>query len=377
MTSGVPTSKMIAGVLSSVVVCALVVGTEAQVSVTGIRLTLAGQEVPFMNLGNPDLSYVLECNYVASVEDVVNVTWTLDDYGDVYSWHPSTDTVTVHVPLLQGVEAQGPNIHFTTPQPTMRGFYTCKVFHNRPEEIVNPVQDEFQLQMYAYYHDEYEMSASVENCTVSWNFTTPAMYPKPKITCGFWNNTANDLGQAIHGGLFYHQFVNKTWYAFMRDTPVMIEDIPRGSTLYCLTEVPFVNFTREVKVLRDPVNALLYNEVDDQGCPAIPLVDENMIIDLFECQENCRGECKQAGVSPVVAEFKCASGYEAYWEINDTVTYHWRLRVTCNNEKHTWSSAGGQPSTTLELPNCIYSGARIATSSLMMLIFTLLLTSRF
>ncbi|ROT79136.1 hypothetical protein C7M84_002154 [Penaeus vannamei] len=101
MTSGVPTSKMIAGVLSSVVVCALVVGTEAQVSVTGIRLTLAGQEVPFMNLGNPDLSYVLECNYVASVEDVVNVTWTLDDYGDVYSWHPSTDTVTVRLGVSQ------------------------------------------------------------------------------------------------------------------------------------------------------------------------------------------------------------------------------------------------------------------------------------
>lgn len=78
--------------------------------------------------------------------------------------------------------------------------------------------------MTAYYHDEYEMSASVENCTVYWNFTTPAMYPKPDITCGFWNNTANGLGEAIRGGLFYHQFVNKTWYAFMRETPLMVSE---------------------------------------------------------------------------------------------------------------------------------------------------------
>lgn len=69
-------------------------GTEAQVSVTGIRLTLSGKEVPYMNLGSPDLNYVLECNYAANDGDIVNVTWTLDDYGDVYSWNPSTDVVT-------------------------------------------------------------------------------------------------------------------------------------------------------------------------------------------------------------------------------------------------------------------------------------------
>lgn len=46
-----------------------------------------------MNLGSPDLRYSLECDYQASDGDVLNVTWTLDDYGDVYTWDPKNDLV--------------------------------------------------------------------------------------------------------------------------------------------------------------------------------------------------------------------------------------------------------------------------------------------
>ncbi|KAG7168240.1 hypothetical protein Hamer_G016886 [Homarus americanus] len=247
-----------------------IAGTAAQVGVRGIYLTKGGERQQYLNLGLGDLHYQLECDIEADPKDVVNVTWSFENWGVVYVWTHATGSVTVNLPLKEHVETPGEgkevgsDIQFVSPQASMRGVYTCSVYHNREDLHLNPVSSQYELQMYAFFEDGYKIAASVEECTVYWNFSTPRMYPRPTVHCGFWNTSTGVLVKEVRG------------------------------------EVAIANYTRQTDLTDTAASHQVYEKVNDRGCPVLPVLRPHMDVRDDGCLTNCRGECHPFDDQPVL-----------------------------------------------------------------------------
>ncbi|XP_071534175.1 uncharacterized protein [Panulirus ornatus] len=361
----------------------VITGTVAQVSVRGVALTKGGERQEYMNLGSDDLSYQLECLVDARPVDIVNITWSLNTLADVYTWVASTGLVTVKEPLKDHVRSAsegvvvGPDIQFTSPTPSMRGLYACNVYHNRNDVSDNPVKGFFDLQMYAFFQEGYNISASLEGCAIRWNFSTPRIYPRPSVRCGFWSTaTGEEVSLLSGGGLVYRQDIDHTWHVFVQDSLLQVRDVPRGTTLQCNTQVPIANYSRQTGLSQNPV---ISSEVEDRGCPALPPLKANMDVRVRGCWYNCRDECHQIGggggggswsSSPAEAEYRCDPGYVAKWGLDDRPMPEWRLKVTCDETRHSWLSPDGSPAMALRLPTCLYSGATDGSPSIPLFVLT-------
>ncbi|XP_042223285.1 uncharacterized protein LOC121867439 [Homarus americanus] len=283
-----------------------IAGTAAQVGVRGIYLTKGGERQQYLNLGLGDLHYQLECDIEADPKDVVNVTWSFENWGVVYVWTHATGSVTVNLPLKEHVETPGEgkevgsDIQFVSPQASMRGVYTCSVYHNREDLHLNPVSSQYELQMYAFFEDGYKIAASVEECTVYWNFSTPRMYPRPTVHCGFWNTSTGVLVKEVRGGLVFHQDPNYLWYVYAHNTPIQVEDIPRDTHFHCTTEVAIANYTRQTDLTDTAASHQVYEKVNDRGCPVLPVLRPHMDVRDDGCLTNCRGECHPFDDQPVL-----------------------------------------------------------------------------
>ncbi|XP_069156466.1 uncharacterized protein [Procambarus clarkii] len=345
--------------------------TLGRVQVKGIYLTKAGQQQQYMNLGSDDLNYQLECHIEGDLSAIVNVTWSLDKWGVVYTWVPATRSVAVMFPLKEhvrtpgeGVEV-GPDIQFTSPDVSMHGLYTCSVYHTATDLVVNPVSDQYSLQMYAFFQEEYSLSARVERCTVYWSYSTPRMYPKPEVQCGFWDTSSGVLVKEVRGGLVFHQDLNFVWHVFVQDTPIEVRDAPRGTSFHCTTRVTIANYTRHTHLPTNSTTQLVYDTIENEGCPVLPALAEHMDVRVDGCRLNCRGECHQAGSQPVTAEYRCDPGYWSYWEADNSLRRHWRLLIRCDEARRTWVSEDG--SQTLDMPFCMSRGTAGASCSVFIL----------
>ncbi|XP_068230575.1 uncharacterized protein [Palaemon carinicauda] len=345
----------------------LVAGNENHVEITGVRLTKYTRERPSLNLGDEDLSYTLECMYTAPPRSITKIVWTLEGYEqDVYTWDAATNTVEVQPPLLTHVETDtddyrvGPNIHFITPNSHLRGTYTCVVFHDIEEQTVNPVVYDFDLKMYYFDTTPYKMSASLEGCDLLWTYSSNFLYPKPKVTCGFWDNEEKRSLRTVSGGLVFRQNSTGIWQVLMERTRVKVKDIPRDSLLYCNVDLPIANFTYHMVLERNEETEEVYQEINRKGCPVIQHDSPHLKTRIQNCQMNCRDECSQKLYRyPVVTQFWCSENHYAYWPKNGSSSKHWHFEPTCEPPEHVWYAEKFSTFSLAEMPLCLNTGPAI------------------
>ena len=76
--------------------------------------------------------------------------------------------------------------------------------------------------------DEESTKYSTDNnndCTLVWNFKSPAIYPKPNITCGYYSYDFDDVTTHLPAGLSLHQMMNGSWQAVFDHTIVEVKII--------------------------------------------------------------------------------------------------------------------------------------------------------
>lgn len=371
-------------VLVLILTCVIIAGSGAQVAIVDVRLMKNYREHSLLNLGDDDLSYTLECLYTAPRGSVSQVAWSLEGYeGFVYTWDAKTKAVNVAEPLLRYVEtdsegmADEPSIHFKTPKTQMSGLYTCAVFHTISEEKFNPVVSSFDLKMYYFDSTPFKMTAQLNGCNILWSYSTNNVYPKPEVTCGFWNAEGKYSLGTVSGGLIYHQMLNGSWNVVMKETLIEVKEVPKGSLFYCDMNLPIANHTKHTLLEKNSQSQDVYEAIDDDGCSASLTKDPEMEIRYSNCKENCRGECHPRYDHPVLAELQCAKNYLAYWPSNNTVNPKWQFEVTCGRSQRFWHDKHATPIEAINLPYCMYGGGASSVSmSVFLFSITFLLVNK-
>lgn len=73
-----------------------------------------------------------------------------------------------------------------------------------------------------YEDEETEVHFENAKCTLVWSFRTPAIFPRPNITCGYFSFLSNEVEERLPAGLTMHQFSNGSWQASFENTHVQV-----------------------------------------------------------------------------------------------------------------------------------------------------------
>ncbi|CAL4228170.1 unnamed protein product, partial [Meganyctiphanes norvegica] len=349
-----------------------------------VRLTNQDQPVPYIDyyIVSEENPYILECNPGAEIVNGTIITWMMKGFREVYKWESATGKVFIDDFLVKGVQAPDEestkpyNIVFHNPTPAMIGIYACQVY--LPGSYIK--EKEFLLNMYALPSSatEHIFHARVEDCMIYWSYATPPMYPKPNITCGYWNQSAETFDQVIQGGMLYRQFSNLTWAASMAETAIKINVVPHGLSLRCENNIAVANYSQVFELdHRDPTSEEAYQALQARGCPRFTAT-EHMTLDQTHCHPNCRDECQPPEGDVTHVQMFCPVSWKVYHWSNDTFSYPWQLSATCEHGNHIWTSADkGDPIVDTYVPFCVpwNTGGSKGISGEAILIFLILLLS--
>ena len=67
-----------------------------------------------------------------------------------------------------------------------------------------------------------EDSESGADCILVWDFKSPAIYPRPNVTCGYYSYDLDDIKTPLPAGLSLHQEMNGSWVAMFQHTQVQV-----------------------------------------------------------------------------------------------------------------------------------------------------------
>ena len=71
-------------------------------------------------------------------------------------------------------------------------------------------------------NEDIEVAFEDKECTLVWSLSTPAIYPRPNVTCGHYSFDHEDVVQRLPAGLTLHKFPNGSWTASFSDTHVQV-----------------------------------------------------------------------------------------------------------------------------------------------------------
>lgn len=376
------------------------VGVEIQ------ELTLLGGQDEYIDASS-NADYVLACNYRSGYdENVLQVRWLR--YGSpVYVWRASSNNPSVSEPLLGLVDTypknEPHNLHFTRLGYSLAGNYTCEVMtqdssarasYDLHVVDVYPIPFEASVGILSeegddvpsaddvkyitdYEDEETEVHFENAKCTLVWSFRTPAIFPRPNITCGYFSLLSSEVEERLPAGLTMHQFSNGSWQASFENTHVQVADIPKDMRLGCTVKVPKTSY-KEVVMPEDDFR--VDNLIDSAGCPRLEFEDAELLVRIMDATRTCRGDyLSSTRDQPAIARLSCPRGHEAVFRNGET-RRPWVQELSCLAYEQTWRPLVNEDQPSLEeafsvedLPSCqlvVSAGYSVASQ-----ITTLVLTT--
>ncbi|CAL4093195.1 unnamed protein product, partial [Meganyctiphanes norvegica] len=306
------------------VICCLTAIIHLGYSATTVSwLGLTGSSNPYID-ARTQAEYVLKCDYRSGYDDEVYMVRWYKHNMLAYTWE--TDSVSPSVrSILQGHVDSFPtdepaNLHFRwPPEYSVAGNYTCEVtarsgatdsksFSLLVVDISNKdytthvhvMSEDEEGESTLDYSEDYTIDTSEPvaadlvhdgddtDCTLVWSFASPAIYPRPNVTCGFYSYLHNGITTALPAGLTMHQFTNGSWKAYFKHTPIHVSRIPPHDRLGCIVNLPDTNYEKMLIYEDDTTIDLL---IDSSGCPSLTNEpSHNLEIEVEDAEVTCRGE---------------------------------------------------------------------------------------
>lgn len=307
--------------------------------------------------------YVLRCDYRSGYDDPVKeVRWLLYGYP-VYVWrenqHPTASE------SLLGLVSTNPtkephNIHFKKVEYSLAGNYTCRVSSANAtaqatfslhviDASSSPYQTRVQVlssisnssgrgnkNTYEVATTESSHLVEFENpeCTLVWSFFTPAIFPKPNVTCGYYSFDYDDVIQRLPAGLTMHQFANGSWRASFQSTHIEVASIPRTHRLGCSVRIPQTSYKKMIKADDDfLVDAL----IDSAGCPSLELEHHpGLSAHIQDATYTCHNDVIPAERDgTAIAKLSCPNGHASVFP-DSSVEHGWELELSCSENDVGW-----------------------------------------
>ncbi|KAK7075603.1 hypothetical protein SK128_027926 [Halocaridina rubra] len=175
-----------------------------------------------------------------------------------------------------------------------------------PPTVMAPAEEQQK------YEDE-DVSFEDPECTLVWSFQTPAIYPKPNVTCGYYSFDHDDVVHYLPAGLTLHKFMNQTWKASFQNTRVQVRR--KIVTLRC-SEVHF----------------------DSDGCPDVNFLGakKGLVVSKADSHMNCRGQIlPSVREGPAIVSLSCP--YRQWAHFSDgTKEPNWFMQLSCYEYEQKW-----------------------------------------
>lgn len=348
-------------------------------------VNLKGGSGEYIEVGS-GASYILSCDYRTAYDDaVLQVRW-LKFGHPVYSWNlngnPSVSDSLLGL-VNASPETEPHSLHFVSIQYSLAGNYTCEV-----STASNSVQDTYSLYVVDASSSPYETrvqvlstinnssGAIIENkyevetgmaednivfedadCILVWSFSTPAIFPRPNVTCGYYSFDYDDVIRRLPAGLTMHKFPNGSWQASFDSTHVEVASIPRNHRLGCSVRIPGISYRKIIKADDD---FLVDTYIDSAGCPSLNLDHTpDLAVEIQDATYTCRNNVlpnDRGGTA--VARLSCPEGHAAVFP-DGSIEVGWDMELSCQENDMGWRTFSSKDQPVLgklidlqELPYC-------------------------
>ncbi|XP_076053905.1 uncharacterized protein LOC143032773 [Oratosquilla oratoria] len=323
-------------------------------------------------------NYRLICDFHVGYDDELEeLVWDLNGMT-VYTWvnnapYPSVQGKLIgHVQGMPGSEPE--NIHFSSLSYDLEGNYTCKVrtqkgtaersFYLHVVEIgESPYETDVTLlskhqpsfgegsKYNLYDGTDYDVPGGPEDdpvllegggeneedpgCTLVWDFRTPAIYPRPNVTCGYYSYLHDDVVEPLPAGLTLRQFTNGSWQAFLEGTHIEVSRVPPTSRLGCSIGIPDTSYRKIVKF----EDGFTIDElIDTKGCPALERHEttSSLRVIYLEAQHTCRDTVVPTNRNlPAKAAVRCPLDHAAVFP-DGSMEWDWEAQLACGDQEDAW-----------------------------------------
>ncbi|KAG7177541.1 hypothetical protein Hamer_G008177 [Homarus americanus] len=293
-------------------------------------------------------------------DPVVEVSWLLCSLP--VSWTPKRQPFRL-LGLVNASPTDEPhNIHFTQVEYSLAGNFTCEVstandvarqtyFLHVVDAFSSPYKTNVHVfeminnssgikeeNKFQYEVDGSDPSQNVnfENaaCTLVWTFSTPAIFPRPNVTCGYYSFDYDDVIHRLPAGLTMHKFDNGSWQASFDSTHIEVLSIPRSHRLGCTVRIPDTTYKKVIKADDD---FFIDNLIDSTGCPSLSLIHNlGLNVEVRDATYTCRDDILPADRSgTAVASLSCPDGHAAVFP-EGVIKHDWNLELSCSENDIGW-----------------------------------------
>ncbi|XP_063861730.1 uncharacterized protein LOC135101558 [Scylla paramamosain] len=349
-----------------------------------LEVSLEGGSTDYLEVG-ANVDYSLSCEYRTPYDDPVKeVLWTR--FGKpFYKWAGTGSPTVLDIAFLGLVnsspEKDPQNVHFIAPlHYNLAGTYMCQVFTNKATtnasytlrivdagswpivmtvEALGKIMSENDTDTASGSSDggdgagdsgdidqnKYEVNQTIGNdidvgfedkdCTLVWSLSTPAIYPRPNVTCGHYSFDHEDVVQRLPAGLTLHKYPNGSWTASFSNTHIQVSSLPKSHRLGCSIRIPNTSYKM---VVRPQDDLWVESLIDTGGCSGLQDVQERgLIVEMRDATYTCRGDVLPASRSgPAVATISCPESYTAIFPDNPRKTWGGSLELSCAENDVGW-----------------------------------------
>nr|XP_045605693.1 uncharacterized protein LOC123762933 [Procambarus clarkii] len=373
-----------------------------------LGLSLDGGSKEYLEVGSK-AQFVLRCDYRTGYDDPVQqVRWFMFGYP-VYTWREHHNPTVSHslLGLVDINPAKEPhNIHFTHVDYTLAGNYTCQVsaatatvedtyslyvidassapYNTRVQvlSVINNSSGNHEDNKYEVTTTEPSNIVEFENadCTLVWSFVTPAIFPRPNVTCGYYSFDHDDVIQRLPAGLTMHKFPNGSWRGSFESTHIEVASIPKNHRLGCTVRIPETSYKKVIKADDDFIVDAL---IDNTGCPGLTMDHApGLNVEIQDATYTCHDDVIPAERNgAAIAKLSCPAGHTAKFP-DGSVKRGWQVELSCQENDVGWRTRSDKDKKNLGtlfdiagLPYCepgMYSSAYGIGDSFWVVLLTLL-----
>ncbi|KAB7497097.1 hypothetical protein Anas_03900, partial [Armadillidium nasatum] len=339
---------------------------------------LVGDNNNYMNVRS-STRYELRCSYKTGFDDPVQSVRWYKNQQHVYTWNFGETIATALGDLGGRVAISGENLQNLKFNKNLAlnlaGNYTCEVVSaketvkskpfplvvldiHKCSYITDIPSDDFltDVNLLGDIPKEPHNDKEDLNCTLIWNFKSPAIFPRPNVTCGYYSYLHDDVVSSLPSGLTMQLLTNGSWQAGIEHIHVPISEIPRAERLGCAVSVPDTSYKRVVKFEDNFI-------IDHMSCPS-EFLDPTYRLDFtFEGGDrNCRGDMAPLSTTePLILDMECMGGDIAVFK-NGTVLASWSAELACDATDFSWrymmngEMQGKVNDPANEIPMCLPNG---------------------